>query len=120
MGGGMLPGVAGVSILGGWKCHLKYLRVVGHGLPMTLFGSLLLALAWSPHLEGWAWLGLWAWLQLSLVLHLTVDVLFYRWRAQLLWPVSGWGIGIGLISWNDPVPPPLLDAPPASAVGWPE
>jgi membrane-bound metal-dependent hydrolase YbcI (DUF457 family) len=116
---GMLPDLDGVSILGGWNCHLKYHRKVGHGLPMTLFGPLLLALAWSPHLEGNAWLGLWMWLQLSLVLHLLVDLLFYRWRVQLLWPLSDRGVGIGLVGWNDLVPTLILYTATATALVWP-
>src|SRR5205085_5538401 len=85
---GMLPDLDGVSILGGWDAHRKYHRKVGHGLPMTLLGPPLLTLFLSPHLDVWAWLILWAWLQLSLLLHLTVDLLFYSWRVQLLWPLS--------------------------------
>src|SRR5436853_2848361 len=86
MAAGMLPDLDGVSILGGWKCHLRYHRKIGHGVPMTFLGPLLLALFWSHFLHGGMWLGLWAWLQLSLILHLVIDVLFYRWRVQLLWP----------------------------------
>ena len=33
---GLLPDLDGVSILGGWACHRKYHRVVGHGLVVTL------------------------------------------------------------------------------------
>jgi len=116
---GLLPDLDGVSILGGWKCHLRYHRKIGHGLPVTLFGPLLLALYWSHFLHGRAWLGLWAWLQLSLVLHLFVDVLFYRWRVQLLWPFSAWGLGLGLIRWNDLVPTLLLYIACAVALIWP-
>src|SRR4051812_20592575 len=76
---GMLPDLDGLSILGGWKCHLKYHRMVGHGMPMTLLGPLLLALGASPYLDG-PWWVLWLWLQLSLVLHLVLDLLFYRWK----------------------------------------
>src|SRR5207253_203520 len=91
MAAGMLPDLDGVSILGGWNAHRKYHRKVGHGLPMTLLGPLLLTLFLTPRLDLWAWLTLWAWLQLSLLLHLAVDLLFYRWRVQLLWPMSNWG-----------------------------
>ena len=119
MTAGMLPDLDGVSILGGWKCHLKYHRKIGHGLPVTVLGPLLLALSWAPHLGSWAWLGLWAWLQLSLVLHLAVDVLFYRWRTELLWPLSNWGLGLGLVGWNDLVPTLILYAATAAALAWP-
>src|SRR5258708_6199946 len=82
---GMLPDLDGVSILGGWTCHRKYHRVLGHGLPVTLLGPAALALAGSWLLGGG--LLLWAWLQLSLLVHLTTDCLFYRWPAQVLWPL---------------------------------
>jgi hypothetical protein len=75
---------------------------------MTLLGPLLLTLFLTPHPDVWTWLILWGWLQLSLVLHLTVDLLFYRWRVQLLWPLSNWGVGMGLVGWNDLVPTLLL------------
>src|SRR5205809_209618 len=45
MAAGMLPDLDGVSILGGWNAHRKYHRKVGHGLPITLLGPLLLP-AW--------------------------------------------------------------------------
>src|SRR5271154_185997 len=115
MAAGMLPDLDGVSILGGWACHLKYHRKVGHGLPMTLLGPLLLTWCWHPHLEDGQWWGLWAWLQGSLVLHLFVDVLFYRWRVQLFWPFSNWGLGMGLVRWNDLVPTLVLYAATALA-----
>jgi membrane-bound metal-dependent hydrolase YbcI (DUF457 family) len=118
MTAGMLPDLDGVSILGGWKCHLKYHRMVGHGLPMTLLVPLLLAVSAAPYLGG-PWGVLWLWLQLSLVLHLVLDVLFYRWKVQLLWPFSDWGIGIGLVGWNDLVPTIILYAACAAVVLWP-
>src|SRR3954451_15995874 len=89
---GMLPDLDGLSILGGWRCHRTYHRVLGHGLPVTLFGPALLALAGSRVLGQDVFLTLWAWLQLSLFAHLTTDCLFYRWPVQLLWPLSTWGI----------------------------
>jgi membrane-bound metal-dependent hydrolase YbcI (DUF457 family) len=119
MAAGMLPDLDGVSILGGWKCHLKYHRKVGHGLPVTLLGPLGLALAAAPYLDGPPWPVLWAWLQLSLLLHLFVDLLFYRWKVQLLWPLSDWGIGVGLVGWNDLVPTLILYAGTAVALAWP-
>ncbi len=36
---GMLPDLDGITILGGWRCHNKYHRVVGHGLPLTVAGA---------------------------------------------------------------------------------
>jgi membrane-bound metal-dependent hydrolase YbcI (DUF457 family) len=119
MAAGMLPDVDGVSILGGWNCHLKYHRKVGHGLPVSILGPLLLALPWAIAGGEPSWLGLWAWLQLSLILHLLVDLLFHRWRVQLLWPLSNWGIGLGLIGWHDLVPTLLLYAATAVALLWP-
>jgi membrane-bound metal-dependent hydrolase YbcI (DUF457 family) len=116
---GMLPDLDGVSILGGWRCHLKYHRKIGHGLAVALLGPLLLALWRAPELAKWSWLGLWAWLQVSLLLHLAVDVLFYRWRVQLFWPVSNWGTGVGLIGWNDLVPTLLLYTATGAALVWP-
>ena len=115
---GMLPDLDGVSILGGWTCHRKYHRVLGHGLPVTLVGPVALALAGS-WLFGVPLLPLWAWLQVSLLAHLTTDCLFYRWPAQLLWPCSSWGVGVGLISWNDLVPTLILYGAVAAVLTWP-
>src|SRR5438094_567269 len=39
---GLLPDLDGVTILGGWRCHNKYHRVVGHGLPFTVAGPVAL------------------------------------------------------------------------------
>jgi membrane-bound metal-dependent hydrolase YbcI (DUF457 family) len=105
---GVLPDLDGISILGGWQCHRTYHRVVGHGLLAALAGPGLLAYL------GWAvfdlapLLPLWIWLQASLVVHLLTDVCFYRWPVQLLWPFSSWGVGFGLIAWNDLVPTVVL------------
>lgn len=120
MAAGLLPDLDGVSILAGWQAHLKYHRKVGHGLPLMVLGPLGLALAWAAVQDGTAqWPALWAWLQLSFVLHLTVDLLFYRWPVQLLWPLSSWGIGLGLIRWNDLVPTLVLYAATAVALVFP-
>ena len=116
---GMLPDLDGVSILGGWKCHRTYHRVLGHGLPVTLLGPLVLAALGGWLIGGVAFLPLWGWLQLSLLAHLATDVLFYRWPAQLLWPFSSWGAGKGLVSWNDLVPTLVLYGAVAAAVAWP-
>jgi membrane-bound metal-dependent hydrolase YbcI (DUF457 family) len=106
---GVLPDLDGLSILGGWRCHDTYHRVLGHGLPVTLFGPALLA-ALGAWLLGPASFGpLWAWLQLSLVTHLATDLLFYCWPTQLAWPVSHRTVmGLGLVQWNDLVPTLLL------------
>jgi hypothetical protein len=106
---GFLPDLDGVSILGGWACHRRLHRVLGHGLPVTLLGPLLLALL------GFGALGLmspfvplWLWLQLALLAHLATDIAFYRWPVQLFWPFSARGWGWGLIGWNDLVPTLVL------------
>lgn len=120
---GLLPDLDGVSILGGWECHRKYHRKVGHGLPTTLLGAAGLTLLAMPALgprPGGEWLILWAWLQLSVMLHLLVDLLFYRWQVQLLWPVSNWGLGVGLVEWNDLVPTLLLYVAAALAAAFPQ
>jgi hypothetical protein len=116
---GMLPDLDGVSILGGWRCHHTYHRVLGHGILMTLLGPPALA-ALGAWLLGVGFLSLWAWLQLSLLVHLGTDVLFYRWPVQLLWPFSSWGVGKGLIAWNDLVPTLVLYSAVAVALIWPE
>lgn len=104
---GLLPDLDGLTVLGGWGCHRRYHRVLGHGLPVTLGGPLALALAGAA-LLGVAWLPLWCWLQLSLLLHLATDVLFYRWPVQLLWPLSPRGAGLGRVPWNDLTPTTIL------------
>ncbi len=45
-----------------------------------------------------------------------MDLLFHRWPVQLLWPLSNWGLGLGLIGWHDLVPTLLLYAGTAAAV----
>src|SRR5205814_791783 len=73
---GLLPDLDGVTILGGWRCHRRYHRVIGHGLPVTVAGPALLAWLGS-HVLGLGPLGpLWFWLQISLLAHLLTDVLF--------------------------------------------
>jgi membrane-bound metal-dependent hydrolase YbcI (DUF457 family) len=117
---GILPDLDGLTALGGWGCHRRYHRVLGHGLPVTLGGPLLLAWAGAGLLPGAALLPLWAWLQLSVLAHLAFDVLFYRWPVQLAWPVSARGLGLGLIGWNDLVPTLLLYGGVAAAAARPE
>jgi membrane-bound metal-dependent hydrolase YbcI (DUF457 family) len=107
---GILPDLDGLSILGGWRCHRTYHRVVGHGLPVTLAGPALLALLGSVGFGLGGFVPLWLWLQAALLAHLLTDVCFYRWPAQLLWPFSSRGWGLGLIGWNDLVPTLLLYA----------
>jgi hypothetical protein len=115
---GILPDLDGLSILGGWRCHRRYHRVLGHGLPVTLAGPLALAAtgAWLGEVLFWP---LWGWLQFSLLLHLVTDVCFYRWPAELAWPLSRRGLGLGLIGWNDLVPTLLLYGGVAMACAWP-
>lgn len=115
---GMLPDLDGVSILGGWRCHRTYHRVLGHGILVTLFGPPALAALGAWLLPG-SFLPLWGWLQLGLLSHLIPDFLFYRWPVQLLWPFSTWGVGVGLIAWNDLVPTLLLYAAAAAVLLWP-
>jgi membrane-bound metal-dependent hydrolase YbcI (DUF457 family) len=119
MAAGMLPDLDGVSILGGWSCHLKYHRKVGHGLFTIVLGPLALTVLGGLLTDRGDWWVLWPWLQLSLLLHLFVDVLFYRWPVQLFWPFSNWGAGVGLVSWNDLVPTLLLYIGTAAALLWP-
>jgi membrane-bound metal-dependent hydrolase YbcI (DUF457 family) len=113
---GMLPDLDGLAVLGGWQCQRTYHRVVAHGLPVTLAGPALLAwLGWGGLSLGHFWF-LWTWLQVALLAHLATDCLFYRWPAQLLWPLSTRGLGLGLIGWNDLVPTLLLYAGAVAAV----
>jgi membrane-bound metal-dependent hydrolase YbcI (DUF457 family) len=107
---GNLPDLDGLSILGGWRCHRTYHRVLGHGLPLTLAGPALLAWLGSGALHLGGFLPLWGWLQAALLAHLVTDLCFYRWPVQLLWPFSGRGLGLGLVPWNDLVPTLLLYA----------
>jgi membrane-bound metal-dependent hydrolase YbcI (DUF457 family) len=107
---GILPDLDGVSIVGGWSCHLKYHRVVGHGILVTLAGPFLLALLAAEVFSLGPLLPLWAWCQSALLSHLITDVCFYRWPVQLLWPFSTRGWGLGLVSWNDLVPTLVLYA----------
>jgi membrane-bound metal-dependent hydrolase YbcI (DUF457 family) len=115
---GNLPDLDGLTVLGGWRCHRRYHRVLGHGLPVTLFGPLLLALLGSAWLGSSLWF-LWGWLQLSLLIHLATDVCFYRWPVQLGWPLTRRGPGFGWIGWNDLVPTLLLYAGVVGVFLWP-
>ncbi len=105
---GMLPDLDGLSVVGGWKWHRAYHRVLGHGLPVTLGGPLLLAALGSWLLPEASFVVLWAWMQIALLLHLATDICFYRWPVQLLWPISSRGLGLGWIGWNDLAPTLLL------------
>jgi membrane-bound metal-dependent hydrolase YbcI (DUF457 family) len=116
---GCLPDLDGLTILGGWRLHRLYHRVLGHGLPLTLLGPALLAAFAALVLRLDAWPYLWGWLQLALLCHLVTDFCFYRWPVQLLWPFSSRGLGFGWVSWNDLVPTALLYAASAVALCWP-
>jgi membrane-bound metal-dependent hydrolase YbcI (DUF457 family) len=105
---GLLPDLDGVTILGGWRCHRRYHRILGHGLPLTLGGPAVLTALAVWLVPGAALLPLWLWLQGALLAHLITDFLFYRWPVQLLWPLSTRGVGLGWVSWNDLVPTALL------------
>jgi membrane-bound metal-dependent hydrolase YbcI (DUF457 family) len=113
---GLLPDLDGLTVLGGWGCHRRYHRVLGHGLPVTLLGPLALALLGAWLLPVAALLPLWLWLQLSLLAHLVTDFCFYRWPVQLLWPLSARGVGFGWIGWNDLVPTLILYTGAALAI----
>jgi hypothetical protein len=114
---GNLPDLDGLTICLGWRFYRRYHRIVGHGLPVTLLGPLLLAsLGWS--LSIGPLLPLWGWLQLALLAHLFTDVCFYDWPVQLLWPFSSRGLGYGLLDWNDLVPTLLLYTATAVALLW--
>lgn len=116
---GFLPDLDGLTLLGGWRVYRTFHRVLGHGLPMTLFGPAVLALLGRFALGLAPGGTLWIWLQLACMAHLVTDVLFYRWPVQLLWPVSARGWGFGWVGWNDLVPTFLLYSAVAVAVAWP-
>jgi membrane-bound metal-dependent hydrolase YbcI (DUF457 family) len=101
---GCLPDLDGLAIVFGWRFYEKYHRIVGHGLPVTLGGPLLLTAVASFGFGLGPFWPLWLWVQLSLLAHLAIDVLFYDWPVQLLWPVSRRGWAVGLLAWNDLVP----------------
>jgi hypothetical protein len=116
---GCLPDLDGLTIFFGWRFYRKYHRIVGHGLPVSLFGPPALAFL------GWwwgvgPWLPLWGWVQVALMAHLFTDVCFYNWPAQLLWPLSPRGAALGLLEWNDLVPTLILYVATAVALGWPQ
>jgi len=116
---GCLPDLDGAAIVAGWRFYRKYHRILGHGVLMTLFGPLLLALVGAAAF-GWEALAtLWLWLQVSLLAHLITDIYFYNWPVQLLWPFSRRGWGVGLLTWNDLVPTVLLYTATAVALTWP-
>jgi len=117
---GCLPDLDGIGIIGGWRFYRTYHRILGHSLPMTLFGSLVLAFLGSWCFQIGPLLVLWFWLQVSFLLHLLTDVCFYNWPVQLAWPVSKRGWAVGLLSWNDLVPTILLYAGTITVIFWPE
>lgn len=105
---GCLPDLDGIGFIFGWRFYRTYHRILGHGLPMTLAGPALLAVLGWRLFDLDPVLPLWGWLQAALLAHLFTDVAFYRWPAQLLWPLSRRGFAIGLVAWNDLVPTLLL------------
>lgn len=117
---GLLPDLDGLTVLGGWDCYRRYHRILGHGLPVTVVGPAVLAVGGAALGIG-PFLELWGWLHLSLTAHLVLDVCFYRWPVQLLWPVTARGWGLGLVAWNDLVPTLVLYAATATVLlcpGW--
>ena len=116
---GCLPDLDGLTLLAGRRAYRTYHRILGHGLPVTLAGPLVLAATASFAFGlGRIW-PLWAWLEVSLLAYLFVDVCYYRWPVRLLWPFSNRGWGFGLLSWNDLVPTITLYAAVAVTVAWP-
>jgi membrane-bound metal-dependent hydrolase YbcI (DUF457 family) len=119
IGAGMLPDLDGLTVLAGWRVYRKYHRIIGHGLPVSIGGPLVLtALASFVFQLGPFW-PLWFWIQLAVLAHLLIDVWFYTWPVQLLWPLSRRGWGVGLLDWNDLVPTLTLYAASAAVLIWP-
>jgi membrane-bound metal-dependent hydrolase YbcI (DUF457 family) len=116
---GNLPDIDTLTLFGGNRLYRRYHRIVGHGLPVTLFGPGLLAALGSWGFDLGPFWPLWFWLQVALLAHLFSDVCFYRWPVQLLWPFSSRGWGFGLVSWNDLVPTLVLYSTSAVALCWP-
>jgi membrane-bound metal-dependent hydrolase YbcI (DUF457 family) len=116
---GCLPDLDGLTIIAGWQFYRKYHRIVGHGLPLTIGGPLLLAALASFVFQLGPLVPIWFWLQVSLLSHLLIDIWFYRWPVLLLWPVSRRGWGVGLLEWNDLVPTLTLYTAGAVALVWP-
>jgi len=116
---GNLPDLDVATLLVSRRFYRHYHRVLGHGILMTLFGPAALALLGAAFLGQPALVPLWYWLELALLIHLFVDVCFYRWPAQLLWPLSTHGWGLGLIAWNDLMPTLTLYAGAALCMAWP-
>jgi membrane-bound metal-dependent hydrolase YbcI (DUF457 family) len=119
MAAGVLPDLDTLTLLGGWNFYRRYHRIVGHGLPITLAGPALLALFGSHGLHWGPFLPLWFWLQAALLAHLAMDVCFYRWPVQLLWPFSRRAWGYGLVRWNDLIPTLVLYSATALALCFP-
>jgi hypothetical protein len=115
---GCLPDLDGIGIVAGWRFYRRYHRILGHGLPMTILGPLILA-GVGCLLSNLPFFPIWCWLQLSLLCHLLTDVSFYNWPVQLLWPLSRRGWAFGLLSWNDLVPTLLLYGGVVTVLVWP-
>lgn len=116
---GCLPDLDGLGIVLGWGFYRRHHRILGHGLPLTVAGPVLLALAGTWFLGSESFLTLWAWCQIALFAHLLTDVLFYNWPVKLLWPVSRRGWAGGLLTWNDLTPTLLLYGGTLVAMVWP-
>jgi membrane-bound metal-dependent hydrolase YbcI (DUF457 family) len=116
---GNLPDLDTLTFFFHRRWFRTYHRIVGHGLPVTLAGPVLLAWFGSQGLGLGRFLPLWGWLQLALLVHLFTDVSFYRWPVQLLWPLSSRGWALGWVSWNDLVPTVVLYVSSGLALGWP-
>jgi len=116
---GMLPDLDGLTVLGGWRWHRSYHRVIGHGLPLTIGGPLVLAFVGVWLLPAASFSLLWCWLQLALLAHLLTDIVFYRWPVQWLWPISSRGLGLGRVAWNDLAPTAILYGGTALLMVWP-
>jgi membrane-bound metal-dependent hydrolase YbcI (DUF457 family) len=116
---GNLPDLDTLTLFAGYRAYRKYHRIVGHGLPVTLVGPALLAAAGAFLFNLGPLLPLWGCLQLAHLMHVLMDVLFYRWPVQLLWPFSSRGWAVGLLTWNDLTPTLLLYAASVVALIWP-
>ena len=116
---GVLPDLDGLGIVFGWRFYQRHHRILGHGLPVTLGGPALLALA------GVGLFGAGILLPVGLVPGGAVQPSSDRCAflplagAALLWPISSRGWDVGLLGWNDLVPTLFLYGASAVALVWP-